>query len=514
MSVLTPTQIADFNRNWRRILRLLGLYSNQGLGTVMATGGGAPPAPGGGGLMASTADTDIYVDTATGSDENDGSEASPYKTITKAIQDIPFLVSHLYNVYVAAGTYTENLSLNVILSGNGSINFYGAEGVAPTLASGITTGLVTSSVVDDTSQVVTIDNAGWTVDNLRGFFLDDGWSSTPIVKNTATTITLPNSFEISQGTEVKIYEFPTKIIGIHKIVGLSDDINGCYVKFEQFTFAPNPADFASHAAFDVANIGFYLNECKVAVAGTKSGVKLTSRGDVSFDYCYFDTPSGTAIEDYGSGILYSFGNDFVRTNCSYSAFYTNVGISLKDGGIELASCNLRCNTAVSAQGGGVAMAKVTNASISGKTAQTGSAFIAISGQLNLGIENSLVTSFDRILNLQQGDQAVPGNFNATIRSSSLTDSKWGIDLGLTSNNRVRVLMSTVSGIVNTAVNLGGYDKRACYNFVVTDSTTTFATNGKDFDLTGASGGTTVAQLRAASGKTMVDANLFNRMASE
>jgi len=71
-----------------------GLYSKDVLGTLLRAG-------------ATTINMDIYVNDATGDDANDGSVTHPYKTITRAYQDVPYILRHYVHIHIAAATYTD-----------------------------------------------------------------------------------------------------------------------------------------------------------------------------------------------------------------------------------------------------------------------------------------------------------------------------------------------------------------------------------------------------------------------
>lgn len=74
----------------------------------------------------------IYVAT-TGSDNvGDGSQANPYATISKAVSTIPVnLNGYTARIYIAAGTYTENVTVQNF--GNGIIGFSGNSGDVVTI---------------------------------------------------------------------------------------------------------------------------------------------------------------------------------------------------------------------------------------------------------------------------------------------------------------------------------------------------------------------------------------------
>lgn len=63
--------------------------------------------------LSTTADMTLYVNTATGNDNNDGlTSGTALKTITAAIGKIPQIVNHTVTINVADGTYNENIVLN------------------------------------------------------------------------------------------------------------------------------------------------------------------------------------------------------------------------------------------------------------------------------------------------------------------------------------------------------------------------------------------------------------------
>jgi len=49
---------------------------------------------------------ELYVDTGGDDDTGDGSVGSPYETITRAYEDVPFLLKHPVQIKIATGTYT------------------------------------------------------------------------------------------------------------------------------------------------------------------------------------------------------------------------------------------------------------------------------------------------------------------------------------------------------------------------------------------------------------------------
>ncbi|MCY9660300.1 pectinesterase family protein [Paenibacillus chondroitinus] len=71
-----------------------------------------------------TAPMSLYVDAVNGVDNNDGSATRPFKTIQRAVNSIPQIVSHLCTIYVAAGTYAEDVT---VLNYTGQITIIAAN---------------------------------------------------------------------------------------------------------------------------------------------------------------------------------------------------------------------------------------------------------------------------------------------------------------------------------------------------------------------------------------------------
>ena len=68
--------------------------------------------------------TDLYVSDTDGSDENSGTNNSPYKTIQKALDTTN--ADSIFNIHIAEGTYKGLGNTNLTVNGNYSINFIGS----------------------------------------------------------------------------------------------------------------------------------------------------------------------------------------------------------------------------------------------------------------------------------------------------------------------------------------------------------------------------------------------------
>lgn len=67
-----------------------------------------------------TADMTLYVDGTNGADSGAGSAENPFKTIQRAVNSIPQIVNHKVAVYVAAGTYNEDVVMDGFILGENS----------------------------------------------------------------------------------------------------------------------------------------------------------------------------------------------------------------------------------------------------------------------------------------------------------------------------------------------------------------------------------------------------------
>jgi hypothetical protein len=180
------------------------------LPTLVLAQSEAPSGAGGGGgytppstAAATTAELTYYV-SSSGDDDNSCTDSGePCLTINGALAKIPTTLIHATTVSVGAGTFDGFIldgftvrQLGASTSNMASLDIVGTM-QAPTLASGVTSGTVTSyaAASGNTYPVVTVTGAGWTSNDLRGkFFRATGGTGTgrtyAIAENTATTITL------------------------------------------------------------------------------------------------------------------------------------------------------------------------------------------------------------------------------------------------------------------------------------------------------------------------------------
>jgi hypothetical protein len=77
-------------------------------------------------VKATSADIELYVNANTGSDSNNGTIGSPYKTVGKAVYKLPQILNHNVSIYVSAGTYNEDILISGY-TGKGVFRLIGAS---------------------------------------------------------------------------------------------------------------------------------------------------------------------------------------------------------------------------------------------------------------------------------------------------------------------------------------------------------------------------------------------------
>lgn len=122
----------------------------------------------------------------TGDDANPGTAALPMLTIQAAVNRIPKFVDHIVVIDIGAGSFTTFNVSNFVISPDGGIEVKGTL-ITATLASGLTSGTSTGG----SKTTLTKTGAGWTVDDLRGRWVQLSPTNLYLIlSNTATTLTI------------------------------------------------------------------------------------------------------------------------------------------------------------------------------------------------------------------------------------------------------------------------------------------------------------------------------------
>lgn len=155
----------------------------------------------------------LYVD-PTGSDTGacTGTGTSACATLDGAFNKLPRFIRNNVTINVAAGTYpTFTIGAGLDVQQGATLEVLGVMSAA-TLATGATTGTVTSAVAGSSAGPPTVTDSGqsWTVNNLKGAFITYtsgalSGQSFPIYANTATILTVPHTATVpAAGTTYSI----------------------------------------------------------------------------------------------------------------------------------------------------------------------------------------------------------------------------------------------------------------------------------------------------------------------
>lgn len=144
----------------------------------------------------------IYV-TTTGNDiSGNGTSASPYATITRALQDVPKNIgNYTVTIDVGAGTYADDISIKGI---NGTIIFSGAYGASVSIRS-----LTVDNCVCSIQAIsLSVTTSGITVTN-NGVLLSVNGIT---ISNSAVGITVTNNSAVYVNSTVTVYDATTASI--------------------------------------------------------------------------------------------------------------------------------------------------------------------------------------------------------------------------------------------------------------------------------------------------------------
>lgn len=186
----TLRDLQVLNDIWDRLTQLVGFRPSLPLSHLIDSG------------AESCVPLTLFVNEATGNDNNPGTEAAPMKSIVAAVDRLPKRVRHLLKVGVAPGNYQGFTLTGFTIDPAPGVNACGiviyATGYATAaLTQGSATGTLTATSTGNsatpTFSTVTDNTQNWAVNELKGKLLEVGSSLVPINSNTATEITLESS---------------------------------------------------------------------------------------------------------------------------------------------------------------------------------------------------------------------------------------------------------------------------------------------------------------------------------
>lgn len=470
------------------------------------------------GSLGTSAAVTLEVNVTTGSDTTgNGSLATPYKTIGKALAVAPFLAAHAIQINLAAGTYPELLNVTHVLASTGKVTITGAwQNFIP--ATGPSSGTFDASFAEPLANTAKLTGATWTVNDLKGKFLQITSGALtgryiPIASNTADTL------DISAAANTGTYNLQSvSFVIVEQSVTLARDSVGGQTQAIMWV-SNNPTDFTA------AN-GVTLENVKVDLTGlTNSGIRV-QQGVFHLRQCMTFTGSGAPTALFPSGR---------HTRITVTDSYVSSGAGAFV--ISAASCSQVTLDGLIVDGGAVGLSATTNCTV---TTSTGQAMIQNCTTAGMSFTQSYLTGGRAVIRscgigirlfgqcrLTPSNFVVQGNTAAGVHfqnggglndnGSVLQTSGWSITgngtAGITldsSHNWVYLGSTTVSTNATWGVQASNA-KGGGFNQVSTTSATVMSGNTSgDFSIDGSTA-ISLATLRADGDKDMLDPVRVNRL---
>ena len=260
-------------------------------------------------VVAKQVAADIWVAT-TGSDDNDGSQASPVATIAKAVE----LVKPGYTIHVMDGTYTVSdlaINFNVAIIGENEVTFTGDTKTMFTVANGIAfnlTNLNITGINRGTSNYGVIYNKGGSVYlNKINAYSNTANQGAVVYSDKGSVNIVDSEFRANSGTVGVIYANAANVV-----------MNNS--KIYDSTFSGNGVIYGSGSSvIDLSNVDISNNKMTGNALIGLAGTELT----ISDSYVHNNTLSSGAIfygasSDNVLNIRYSiFGDNTVNKGFAY-----------------------------------------------------------------------------------------------------------------------------------------------------------------------------------------------------
>jgi len=218
---------------------------------------------------------DIYVNGSTGSDTTgNGSSGSPYATITRAYEDVPYCIAHAVHIHVAAGAYTDFPDvIENDVTASGQIVIDGSAALADVATGLAIAGGGWSVSLAEVAGIITEASGGLTPDAFRNKFIQftDGPRAgllATVAKNTATEIVMGcHSTAPVAGDAFKIVE-PGVSITVAKDIEVRGNVALVGIDFDN---APNLLTVLAGSKF--------VNACSQISGGNAGGFIAGFRHD-------------------------------------------------------------------------------------------------------------------------------------------------------------------------------------------------------------------------------------------
>jgi hypothetical protein len=462
----------------------------------------------------------FFVDVVAGSDSNNGrTSGTAFKTIGKALSLVPPFVAHAVQINCAAGTYPELLNIGHTILSTGKITITGSTWNTFTPATGVQSGTFDAAFgVQPLNNTAVRTGAGWTVNNLKGKFLQITSGTLngrfiPIASNTADTL------DISATANSGTYNLQNVSFAIvEQAATLARDSVGGQTQAILWQTGtgtdPTPANTVTLENFKIDGTGltnsalriqgaasFNLKQCmSFTSSGAPTIIFHTGRASrINIQDSYLSSGAGAFIISMAGAANVVFDGLVVDGSAVGANITTNATATTSTGQALFQNCTTA--------GMSFTQSYLTGGRAVVRTCATG---IRIFGQCRISPTNFVLTGNTGVgFHLQLGGGQNDAGSIVQTNGWTITGSTTAIQID-SSHNWVALALTTITGNSAWGVNLAG-GKGGGFNQVSTTTATVMNTNTSgDFTLDN-SVAVSLADLRADGDKDMNNTIRFNRL---
>ncbi|WP_437550827.1 right-handed parallel beta-helix repeat-containing protein [Sorangium sp. So ce367] len=232
----------------------------------------------------------LWVDAASGDDENDGTESAPLRTVSGAVSRIPLVIDHDVHVKVRPGVYPESFSIMVLFGRQRAIKIEGTDWTQVTPRTGPPAGRFASTA----GRHATVEGATWAADELKGRFvriLTGGHAGKclVIVSNTADTIELCTAANPLSGAQFELVTPAAMITGafedaeapVASIAGVGRGSGKGLSSVSLVNLSIDVLGQQKNGVWAAGGVDVYLDNVKISGNGTSSdftGIRVDNGG--------------------------------------------------------------------------------------------------------------------------------------------------------------------------------------------------------------------------------------------
>ena len=437
--------------------------------------------------------TDLYVSDTSGSDDNSGTNDSPYKTIQKALDATN--AESTYNIHIAEGTYKGLGNTNLTVNGNYYINIIG-DGINKTVLDG------------EANYIIHSEGTTWGNDPYWNYYnyTSGNWAFT-ITEGTGlisiTDLNIQNMISPG-GDSIAAYEHATvdnyanlvvdNVYFKENLAGIGAGIrnnNGTTLTVNNSIFEKNRkgnstgnygAGIYNNGTAIVKNSQFIENAARWGTITNDKNLTLincTIRDGISYDLSStFKSGSGLSIDTGDSNYYESNDNNFINTKVINCTFINNNQCDIyqgKSGKLEIDGCTFNDGTGVYLVGTGQGQNSNKEVTINNSQFQNirgSSLFGSLSSSstyTNAIYKNNnyKLTVANSTISTSNGGKAITANYNTTLINNTINN-----ELNFTENYNV-----LKENIINDLINIKGSNNNITNNTIHTNGTYAIALEG-------------------------------------